>query len=86
MGFMSKQMGIWSVIYHFGRKMAYDQLLFLALQAHLLVEGLVCENTSSDVTLDKRGCVTMTSFQSAHGQVAVLCKYSSSETDNRIAS
>ena len=29
---------------------------------------------------------TMTSFQSAHGQVAVWCKYSSSETDDRIAS
>ena len=45
------------------------------------------------VTLDKRGYMsmetppfTMASFQSAHGQVAVWCKYSSSETDDRIAS
>ena len=37
---------------------------------------------SSDVTLDK-SAFTMTSFQS---KVAVWCKYSSSETDNRIAS
>ena len=47
---------------------------------------------SFDVTVDQHGCVhgdasfTMTSFQSAHGQVAVWCRYSSSETDDRIAS
>ena len=29
---------------------------------------------------------TMTSFQSAHGQVVAWCEYSSSETDGRIAS
>ena len=29
---------------------------------------------------------TMTSFQSAYGQVAAWCEYSSSETDGRIAS
>ena len=29
---------------------------------------------------------TMTWFQSAHGQVAVWCKYSSSETDDRVTS
>ena len=29
---------------------------------------------------------TMTSFKSAHGQVAVWCKYSSSKTGDRIAS
>ena len=29
---------------------------------------------------------TMTSFQSAYGQVAAWCEYSSSETDSRIAS
>ena len=28
---------------------------------------------------------TMTSFQSAYGQVAAWCEYSSSETDGRIA-
>ena len=52
------------------------------------VEGLVCENTSSNghvgVSMETPP-FTMTSFQSAHGQVAVWCKYSSSETDDRIA-
>ena len=58
----------------------------------LLVEGLVCENTSSDVTFDQRGCVlemplfTMTLFQSACGQVVAWCEHSSSETDDKIAS
>ena len=55
---------------------------------------MLCENTSSDITLDKHGCVHGdTSFHhdivpesSAHGQVAVWCKYSNSETDDRIAS
>ena len=60
-------------------------------QAHLLillVEGLVCENrllTSVGVSMETPP-FTMTSFQSIRGQVVVWCKYSSSETDDRIAS
>ena len=55
----------------------------------------MCENTSSYVILDQRGCVhgnavtppfTMASFQSAYGQVVAWCEYSSSETDGKIAS
>ena len=48
-GFMSKQMGTWSVILpfcRFGRKMAYDQLLFLALHnfqtVHIIFDSLLC--------------------------------------------
>ena len=40
--------------------------------------------TSVGVSMETHA-ITMTSFQSAHGQVAVWCKYLSSETDNRIA-
>ena len=54
----------------------------------------MCENTSCYVTLDQRDPsvsmetppFTMTSFQSAYGQVAAWCEYSNSETDGRIAS
>ena len=52
----------------------------------------MCENMSFDVTLDQHRHVHgdasfhMTSFKSAHGQVAVWCKYSSSKTGDRIAS
>ena len=52
----------------------------------------MCENTSSDITFDQCGCVhgtppfTMTSFQSAYGQVVAWCEYLSRETDGRIAS
>ena len=70
-----------------------DQIGGPHTQAHLLillVEGLVCENTSSDVTFDRHGCGHgNASFHHdivTYGQVAVWCKYSSNETDDRIAS
>ena len=50
-----------------------------------LVEGLVPYNVSMGVSMETTS-FTMTSFQSAHGQVAVRCEYSNSETDDRIAS
>ena len=47
MGFMSKQMGTWSVILPFWTEMAYDQLLFLALFDH----GFVLDTDASGVGL-----------------------------------
>ena len=62
--------------------------LYPRTQAHLLIllvevkiRYLASLSTSMGVTM----AFTNTPFQSAHGEVAVWCKYSSIETDDRIA-
>ena len=52
------------------------------------MEGLVYKNKPGDITLASMGEITETLpfvIWSAHGQVVAWCKYSSSETDSRIA-
>ena len=49
------------------------------------IRHLTSFSTSVSVSMETPS-FTMTSFQSAYGQVVAWCEYSSSETDGRIAS
>ena len=49
------------------------------------IRHLTSFSTSVGVSMETPS-FTMTSFQSAYGQVVAWCEYSSSETDDRIAS